>query len=126
MKAHYKTANGRITFEVQGETVKAIFKEIALVQEVFDADRKCGLCKSENLSFRARQVDDYDFYELGCKDCHARLAFGQAKKGGGLFPKRKAEDGEYLPNQGWSRFEKKSNGAAGAPDFHLRDEDVPY
>lgn len=108
MKCTYKSVNGRMMFEVSGESAKDIFEQIANVQEVFDADSKCGCCDSANIKFRVRQVDDYTFYELVCADCHARLSFGQNKKGGGLFPKRKAEDGGWLSNNGWSKFEPKT------------------
>ncbi len=125
MKAHYKTANGRITFEVQGEAVKDVFRQIALIQEVFDVESACGLCQSKDIRCQARQVDDYDFYELVCNACHARFSFGQAKKGGGLFPKRKDEAGKWLPNHGWSKYEPKT-ASAPAGEHHLRDEDVGH
>jgi hypothetical protein len=129
MKAHYRTANGRLTFEVQGETVKNVFREISLVQEVFDAESECGCCKGKDIRFQSRQVDDYDFYELSCGnvECRARFAFGQAKKGGGLFPKRKDEDGKWLPNHGWSKYEpKKSGRAVGSASGGYTDDDIPY
>lgn len=115
MKAQYKTASGRLMFEVTGETAKAVFREIALIQEVFDAERVCGCCKGTDIRFLARQVDDYDFYELACEaqGCRARFSFGQAKKGGALFPKRKDEDGNWLPNNGWSKYEAKTTTATG-------------
>lgn len=112
MKAIYKTINGRLAFEIQAEDVKTIFRQISEVQEVFDADATCGCCGSTNLRYMARKVDDYDFYELSCKDCSARFAFGQAKKGGALFPKRKDEDGHWLPNRGWSKYQKPGEAAA--------------
>lgn len=112
MKANYKTGNGRLMFEVNGETAKDIFRQISQVQEVFDAETQCGCCGDKNLKFLARQVDDFDFYELACSSigCRARFAFGQAKKGGALFPKRKDEDGNWLPNNGWSKYEPKNGG----------------
>lgn len=109
MNANYKTAafGGRLTFQVQGETAKDIFRQLSQVQEVFDAEISCGCCGKVNVRLLARQVDEYDFYELACLDCHARFAFGQSKKGGALFPKRKDEDGNYLPNRGWAKYEPK-------------------
>lgn len=106
MKARYTTENGRITFEVEGETTKAIFAQMASIQEVFDAEHTCGMCDSADIRLLARKVDDYDFYELACQspNCRARFEFGQAKKGGALFPKRKDEDGKWLNNRGWSRY----------------------
>lgn len=112
MKAHYKTTNGRLTFEMQAENPKDLFRQISEVQEVFDSEPTCGCCGSTDLRFLARKVDDYDFYELACQaqGCRARFAFGQAKKGGALFPKRKDEDGNWLPNRGWSKYEPKGDG----------------
>jgi hypothetical protein len=128
VKAIYKTSNGRLAFEIQGETVKNVFREISLIQEVFDAESECGCCKSKDIRCQSRQVEDYDFYELSCNSCHARFQFGQAKKGGGLFPKRKDEDGNALPNRGWSKYQPQNvkNGKAHVSDAHMRDEDVPY
>lgn len=105
MKAHYRTANGQITFEVEGESAKALFSQIASIQEVFDAEHACGMCDSTDLRYLARIVDDNDFYELACRACHAKFAFGQAKKGGALFPKRKDKEGNWIPNNGWTRFQ---------------------
>ena len=130
MKALYRAQNGKITFECEGDSPKSLFKKLALVQEIFDADSQCGACKSTNIKFRSRQVDDFEFFELGCADCFARLQFGQHKKGGGLFPKRKDEDGHYLDNRGWAKYEKQGEAkkeSGKADDHHgVSDEDVPF
>lgn len=132
MRAHYKTANGRITFEVQGETTKAIFEEIAAVQEIFETEQACRICHTQNIRFQVRKVEDFTYYELVCQEmgCRARFQFGQAKKGGGLFPKRKAEDGSYLPNNGWSKYKAEggnthteTNAASGRSEDNTR---VPF
>ena len=107
MEAQLKLASGKLIFKVNGETPKDLFKSIAALQEVFEAESACGCCQSDDIRFQARQVDDYDFYEMVCRSCFARFQFGQAKKGGGLFPKRKDEDGNYLPNNGWARYQKQ-------------------
>jgi hypothetical protein len=114
VKANYKTANGRLTFEVSGETVKDIFMQVALVQEVFDADQECGCCKSKNLRFQFRQVESFKFYELACGDCRARMSFGQSKDQVHLFPKRKGEDGRWLENRGW-KYQPVGQAATAAP-----------
>jgi hypothetical protein len=105
MKASYK-ASDKLQFEVEGEGQKEIFKELAAIQEIF-AETKCGVCGSENIKFVVRAVDDNEYYELRCMDCGAVLAFGQHKKGGTLFPKRKDEKGEYMPNRGWYKWQGK-------------------
>lgn len=136
MKAHYRTKNGRITFEIQGEQTKDLFTSIAAVQEVFESDQKCGVCGGEEIRFSVRHVDDYDFYELRCTapGCFAKLSFGQAKKGGGLFPKRKDAEGNWLEHRGWEKYVKpEQKAAAGAgkrssaePNYVPSDDDVPF
>lgn len=105
MKASYKLSD-KLQFEVEGEGQKDIFKEIASIQEIF-GETKCGMCGSENIKFVVRVVEDNEYYELRCMDCGATLAFGQHKKGGTLFPKRKDEKGEYMPNRGWYKWQGK-------------------
>lgn len=104
MKLIYK-ANDKLSFELEAAGQKEVFKELALIQEIFSED-KCGLCGSTNIRFVTRNVDGNDYYELRCADCGAVLAFGQHKKGGTLFPKRKDDDGNYLPHKGWYKWSK--------------------
>ena len=103
MKYIYTTANGRLTVEFEADEQKAAWKQLAIFQEVF-TETKCGVCGSENLRFVTRTVDKNDFYELHCIDCGAKLAFGQHKTGGTLFPKRKDEDDKLMPNNGWFKW----------------------
>lgn len=106
VKANYKTRNGQILCEVQGETVKDLFRGISQAQEVFESANACGACQSNAIRFIHRVVDDNEYFELGCADCFARLQFGQHKKGGTLFPKRKDEANNWLPNGGWQKYER--------------------
>jgi hypothetical protein len=57
------------------------------------------------------------YFELHCQKCYARLSFGQNIEGGTLYPRRKETEkqsvmrgklkaGEYLPDQGWIRWNK--------------------
>lgn len=107
MKANLKSFNGRMTFEVQAETAKDLFWGLAKIQEIFDAESICGLCQSPNIALSAREVDDNKYYSLRCRECYAEFRFGQKKAGADLFPKRKDDDGHYLPNGGWSKYEPK-------------------
>jgi hypothetical protein len=107
MKAHYKTGNGRIVIEIQGETVKDVFRAIAQAQEVFEAAHTCGSCNSEDIRFQVRTVEDNDFYELVCLECRAQLHFGQHKKGRTLFVKRRDEAGNLLAAEGWTQWKGK-------------------
>ena len=107
MKLTYTTANGRIKAELEADTHRELFAQIAKFQEVFE-ESKCGKCGSENLRFVVRNVDDNEYFELRCMDCGAKLAFGSMKKGGGLFPKRKDAEGNWLPDRGWVKWNPKT------------------
>jgi hypothetical protein len=91
MEAQYKCRNGRLLIKVEAGDQKSLFKQIAGVEDVFDAATACGLCGSTDLSFRVRTVDSNDFYDLACRKCRATMHFGQHKTGGTLFPKHKWE-----------------------------------
>lgn len=104
MKLKFKPSD-KLEFELEGSGQKEIFKELATVQEIFSEDR-CGLCKKENIKFVVRNVEDNDYYEMRCLSCGAALSFGQHKKGGTLFPKRKDENGNWLENSGWYKWQK--------------------
>lgn len=105
MKAHYRTASGHLTFEVEGGSPKDLFENIANLQSVFEAEERCGLCDSPAIRFRVREAAGNKYYELFCVDCRARFSFGQHRQGGGLFPKRRDEAGNLLPSRGWARWE---------------------
>lgn len=107
MKLTYTTKNGRISVEVEGESQKDLFLELSRFQEVFE-ETACGKCGSDDLRFVVRTVEDNQYYELRCMKCGARLAFGVHKKGGGLFPKRKDNDGKWLPDNGWVKWNPKT------------------
>lgn len=111
MEAQYKTRNGRLLIKVEGETQKALFKELAAAQEVFEAESDCGCCKSTDIHFRVREVDGNEYYELVCTTCGAVFSFGQHKKNNTLFPKRRSDD-HALPNRGWI---KRENGRQEQP-----------
>jgi len=107
MKVQYTSSDGRLTVEVEGEKQKDVFSELAKFQEVFEHS-VCGKCGSTDTRFVVRNVQDNDFYEIHCQSskCRARLAFGQHKgKDGTLFPRRKSEEGSWLPNNGWVKFD---------------------
>ena len=126
MKCVYKSTNGRIAFEVTGETVKEVFEQIGSIQEVFDAESACGACGKPDIKFLVRHVQDYVYYELQCKSCGARFSFGQNKKGGGLFPKRKDQDGSVIPNRGWVKFQPQGEARATGDEGPRYDPDVPF
>jgi len=107
MKLKYTTKNQRITVEVEGDSQRDLFSEIGKVQEVFEQDT-CGKCGNDDVKFVVRTVDDNQYHELRCVSCGARLSFGANKKGGGLFPKRKDGEGNWLPDGGWVKWNPKT------------------
>lgn len=105
MKIIYKIGD-RLSFELEASGQKEAFKEIASIQEIF-GEESCGICGKQNLKFIVRNVDGNDYYELKCSECSGILSYGQHKKGGTLFPKRKDENNNYLPHKGWHKWKKE-------------------
>jgi DNA-directed RNA polymerase subunit RPC12/RpoP len=108
MKITYTTKNNRISAEFEGDSPKDLFASIGRFQEVFEEDI-CGKCGHDHVKFVVRTVDDNHYHELRCSNCGARLSFGANKKGGGLFPKRKDSEGNYLPDSGWVKWNPKTS-----------------
>ena len=98
---------GSLTITFEGETQKDIVKQLSSLEEVF-GESVCGKCGSENLRWVVRENYGNEYYELRCLDCGAKLAFGVNKKGGGLFPKRKDGEGNWLPDKGWTKWNNKT------------------
>ena len=104
MKVNYTSKNNRLNVEIESDSVKDTFKKLAEFQEVFD-EQNCGICKNDNIQFIVRTVDNNDYYELKCRSCYAKLAFGQHRAGGSLFPKRKKADGTFDSiSKGWFKW----------------------
>lgn len=108
MKVIYRTADSKISVEVEGKDNKDIFRQLAIFQELFDNGR-CQACDSERVRFVVREVQGNTYYELRCLDCGSTLAFGQKKADGSLFPKRKDKDGNWLPNGGWVKWQPRED-----------------
>ena len=119
MQLTYKTANGRISVTLEGDTQKDVWEELAAFQEVFentvcsarvDVDGKKVVVSSDNVVFRVRVVEDNPYYELVCVEPGPlygyKKSFGQNKKGGGLFPKSPEKDDPnvVLGFQGWHKY----------------------
>ena len=105
MKATY--TSGKISVEIEFETQIELFQKLSNFQEIFE-ETKCGKCGSDNVKFQVRNVDDNLYYELRCTDCGAKLAFGVMKKGGRLSPQRKDKEGNWLPDNGWVKWNPKT------------------
>lgn len=110
MKATYKV-NDRLTLEIDYSTDVELVEALAHIDEVFDMTcEKFGLT-SDKVKWRIRQdKDDNKYYELVCVDrdqpklYFCKKSFGQHKKGGGLFPRNKDDEGNYNP---WRRYDKE-------------------
>lgn len=102
-EAQYKTGDGRVIFKVSAGSQKELFAEIADLQGIFEAETFCRLCDTPKPVFAVRPTDKGAYYELRCTNpvCGARFDFGQHREGGTLFPKRKDDQGNILPNGGW-------------------------
>tara|TARA_Y100000385_G_scaffold237015_1_gene251337 strand:- start:127 stop:453 length:327 start_codon:yes stop_codon:yes gene_type:complete len=102
MKIRY--TEGKLSVELEGDTQKALFKQLSEFQEVF-GNHRCQKCQSDSTRFVVRENGGNEYHELRCTECHARLSFGANRQGGTLFPKRKDESG-WLPNGGWVKYNK--------------------
>jgi hypothetical protein len=87
MKCNFNPETGRLVFEVQGETAKEIFKQLADCQNVFGATKRCEFCQCEILRYVHVVRKGFDFYEVVCTGCNSQFKFGQLKDQTGLFPK---------------------------------------
>lgn len=114
MQVQFKVSP-RIIVTLEADKQSDMFEELSKVSEVF-GQTNCGACQSEDIVYVTREVDENKYFELRCKKCGARLAFGQNKKGGGLFPRRKDKDNNWLENKGWTKWDgKKSEAEVAAP-----------
>jgi hypothetical protein len=75
-----------LSISVPGTDIKQLFKDVSFWTN--DFPKKCGRCESENLAPAHRNVKGFDYYSAKCGACGGEYAFGQAKEGGHLFPKR--------------------------------------
>jgi hypothetical protein len=115
MELLYKTADGRYEVKFEGKTQTDLIEQLASFQEVFENSvATYNGVESTSVRWQVREVDGNKFYEQVCTDNDpkirgARLSYGCHKKGGGVFAKRKNEDGTYNKNNGWKRFNKQTN-----------------
>ena len=114
MKASFQ-ARPDLCVEVEGETHKDLFRELAGACEVL-GERQCGLCESATIVPAYRTVTQgkktFEYPEWHCLRCGARLSMGCMMEGGRLFPHRKL-DGSGKPDRehgaagkhhGWTLF----------------------
>jgi hypothetical protein len=109
MKATLTVGDGALTFEVAGEKAKDIWAQVAQIQELFEAEIKCGLCACDELRYghRVTKVGGFNYYELVCRACGGVFSFGQRRDTLDIFPKRRDADGKPLLNGGWRKWEDR-------------------
>lgn len=109
MKLQYTTANGRMTVEIEGKTQSELFEGVAAFQEVFENNvaTKNGV-SSDDIRYVVRVDDEKNkYYELRVNSGPLRgvkKAFGVHKTGGGLFPRSKDKEDNWLPDNGWVKY----------------------
>ena len=96
---------GRVWLEVDSTSVKDAIRDLSDYADVF-SHTSCGACQSQEVRPTHRQAQGYDFYEMTCLACGARLSFGQLRDGDGLFPKRKDKEGNWLSGNGWVKYQQ--------------------
>ena len=98
--------------------------QMADLGEIFGI-KSCGACNSDDIRWQVRKVskqvgkkiENYEYIELVCNKCRARLSFGKfSEDPNSVFPKRKDADGNWLPNNGWVKFEGKKQEAKSDDD----------
>ncbi len=99
---------GEFWLEVDAQDVKEAFRGLANYLEVF-SESVCGVCQSTAIRPSHRTKDSFDFYELICCQCGAALKLGQSKDQHRLFPKRKDENGNWLENGGWAKYNRQND-----------------
>lgn len=105
MKVVYRA--GAATIEVDGKDTKDCFGQIAVASEVF-RHSQCGACGCPDVWPQVRERDGNHYYEVKCSNCKAELSFGQRRVDGALYPRRKDKDGNWLPNNGWIKWQPKA------------------
>ena len=95
----------------EAETTRELVAQVAHLSEVFQFS-KCGICGAP-VRYVTRTAQSFTFYEVKCTDtrrCGAALKLGQPKANPDwLFPSRKDQNGNWLPNDGWTIFQKGQN-----------------
>lgn len=123
---------GGYQVEVEADKIEDVVKAFSDVAEVLDASQQCQACKGKHVRFQFRHNAGFDFYEVVCGSCRARLSLGQFK-GGGLFPSRKHKDGSLKENFGWEVYRGEEDSgdssatgpANGSADPNWRNYKVP-
>ena len=117
--------NEKLTVSLEASDQKDFFRQVSSIQEVCGSN-VCQACKSENTKFCVRNVTEgkktFEFFEIRCQDCRARLSFGSHQEGDTLFPKKKNGD-TWLENGGWEVYKPQKDELAKSKK---KADDTPF
>ncbi len=86
-----KKINSTISVVAEADEFTELFRQLAALEETF-GEEKCAKCQSDNLRYVRRETKDgddvYEYFELRCNKCKAKLTYGVNKKEGTIYPKR--------------------------------------
>lgn len=105
--------NEKLSVKFNAENPMAIFESLSSLEEVF-SEECCGKCGGNKLTHRIRKASqgkkEFDYPELICTACNAKLTFGQSDNGA-LFPVRYVREGkEYVKGPDGKNIKKGING----------------
>jgi hypothetical protein len=107
MKATLSLLNRRLIVTSESPDIKQLFRELGQLGEVFECDSACGCCGSVEIRPSWRSIEDYEYFSLRCTACGAELSLGQ-RKDGGLYARRKDNEGRPVPNNGWHQYQQRA------------------
>lgn len=139
MEIKYRSACGQFEAVLEGKEQKDLFEQVANFQEVFESPEFYTINGEKvphyDVVFRVREVDGNKYYEKAYNGPNPKLwgfklPFGQAKKGGGLFPKYRLDDEDKATNEdgggGWRRYKKQQSTQPAQNTSKGSGEDVPF
>lgn len=122
----FKALGGKAEIHATANDPKGAFKVLATLQDLF-SEEVCGCCKSPNINFNVRPVDNGEYYEMKCRECNAQLSFGQHKTGGTLFVKRWDKDNHApMPNGGWYIYQGGNQQGGGQQGYQQPQQQGGY
>lgn len=122
--------NSKMTVKLDVSNQKDLIRQISQLEEVL-SNTTCGACKSENTRFVTRNAAGeknkvYEFFEVKCNECNSRLSLGCHQEGDTLFPKRKNDTGEWLPDGGWIKYKRPVEASEALTKGKKKSDDTPF
>ena len=110
MLVRYQTPGSPLSFEFEAVTTGDITDQLSKLGNVFGADNNCGMCESPEIRWVVQENTSakgtFTFHEKRCQ-CGARLRYGVRQADGELFPRKKDQNGSYIPNGGWEKYQPR-------------------